>query len=282
MVAAKRRQSGRYRYLLGDSAVEAARLRAQAKLWDPVAEALFDRVGVGRGARVLEVGPGQGSIHLALRRRVHKPIDAVERSEVFARRLRSLCQRDGLGEGRVWESDLLHAPLPRAEYDFIFARWVFMFLPNPGAHVKKLAAALKPGGTLAVQDYYRKTLSMIPEPPEWRHFVESDDAFFASQGGNASVGDQLPVLFRKAGLELIEVSPTIKTGQPGSPEWNWLTTYFLGVMDRYAMFPPFTPAEGRRLAARWRKAERDPMSLLIAPAVLNVVGRKRKSRTPNT
>ena len=47
-----------------------------------------------------------------------------------------------------------------------------------------------------------------------------------------------------------------------------------GLFQRYAMFPPFTPAEGRRLAARWRRAERDPMSLLIAPTVLNVVGRK--------
>jgi len=277
MVAAKRRRSGRYRYLLGDSAVEAARLRAQAKLWDPVAEALFDRVGVKRGARVLEVGPGQGSLHLALRRRVRRPVDAVERSPVFAGRLRSICRRDRLGDGQIWESDLLHAPLPRAEYDFIFARWVFLFLPAPGAHVKKLAGALKPGGVLAVQDYYRKTLSMIPEPPEWRHFVEADDAFFASQGGNASVGDQLPILFRKAGLELIDVTPTIKTGRPGSAEWNWLTKYFLGVMDRYAMFPPFTPAEGRRLAAQWRRAERDTMSLLIAPTVLDVVGRKPKA-----
>lgn len=261
-------------YLLGDSSVEAARLRAQARLWDPVAEALFDRVGVKRGARVLEVGPGQGSLHLALRRRVGKPIDAVERSEAFANRLRSICRRDGLGEGRIWESDLLHTRLPRAEYDFIFARWVFLFLPDPGAHVKKLVAALKPGGILAVQDYYRKTLSMVPEPPEWRHFVESDDAFFASQGGNASVGDQLPTLFRKAGLDVIDVTPTIKTGHPGSHEWNWMTTYFLGVMDRYAMFPPFTPAEGRRLAAQWRRAAKDPRSLLIAPTVLDVVGRK--------
>lgn len=223
---------------------------------------------------MLEIGPGQGSLHVALRRLVGGPIDAVERSQVFARRLRLLCRRDRLGDGQIWESELLNASLPRAEYDFIFARWVFLFLPNPAAHMKKLARALKPGGVLAVQDYYRKTLSMIPEPPEWRHFVESDDAFFASQGGNASVGEELPSLVRQAGLELVEIAPTIKTGHPGSPEWNWLTTYFLGVMDQYARHPPFTPAEGRRLAARWRRAARDPTSLLIAPAVLDVIGRK--------
>ena len=53
------RVAHRYRYLLGDSRREAARLRAQARLWDPVAVALFDRLGVRRGSRVLEVGPGQ-------------------------------------------------------------------------------------------------------------------------------------------------------------------------------------------------------------------------------
>src|SRR5258707_168899 len=38
-----------HRYLLGDSRREAARLRAQAELWDPVAHALFDRVDVREG-----------------------------------------------------------------------------------------------------------------------------------------------------------------------------------------------------------------------------------------
>ena len=73
-----------YRYLLGDAAREAARLRAQARLWDPVSHALFDRIGISRGWRVLEIGPGQGSLHLELRRRVRAPVDAVERSPVFA------------------------------------------------------------------------------------------------------------------------------------------------------------------------------------------------------
>ena len=47
-----------YTYLLGDSATEASRLRAQARLWDPTAHALFDRLKIRRGATVLEIGPG--------------------------------------------------------------------------------------------------------------------------------------------------------------------------------------------------------------------------------
>ena len=70
----------KYEYVLGDHAREAARLRAQAKLWDPVSHALFDRIGIKRGWRVLEIGPGAGSLHMELRRRVGGTVDAVERS----------------------------------------------------------------------------------------------------------------------------------------------------------------------------------------------------------
>jgi len=61
-------------------------------------------------------------VHLALRRRVRGPIDAVERSPAFVARLKALGARDGGGAGRIWQSDLLDAPLPRGEYDLVFAR----------------------------------------------------------------------------------------------------------------------------------------------------------------
>ena len=77
-------RSSSYTYLLGDSAAEASRLRAQARLWDPTAHALFDRLKIRRGATVLEIGPGAGSLHRELRRRVRGPVDAVEPSEAFA------------------------------------------------------------------------------------------------------------------------------------------------------------------------------------------------------
>jgi SAM-dependent methyltransferase len=264
-----------YRYLLGDHRSEAARLRAQARLWDPHAVALFDRIGVRRGWRVLEVGPGQGSLHVELRRRVRGPIDAVEPSAAFRRRLRQLATRDRFGAGTIWETTLVETTLPRATYDLIFARWVFLFLPNPEQHVRQLVSALKPGGVLAIEDYRRETMSMIPCPPEWAAFMAADAAFFATQGGDASIAGRLPGMFERAGLEPIDITPTIKTGHPGSPVWNWLSTYFLDIMERLGRLRPLTPVSAKSLTRQWIANGRKPTSLLIGPALIDVVGRKR-------
>ncbi|HEY7186788.1 MAG TPA: class I SAM-dependent methyltransferase [Vicinamibacterales bacterium] len=269
------RRSRSYRYLLGDHLREAARLRAQARLWDPHAFALFDRLGVRRGWRVLEIGPGQGSLHVELRRRVRGPVDAVEPSAVFRRRLRQLAVRDGFGAGTIWETTLAETKLPRAAYDLIFARWVFLFLPEPEQHVRQLVSALKPGGVLAIEDYRRETMSMIPCPPEWAAFMAADAAFFATQGGDASIAGRLPRMFERAGLEVIDITPTIKTGHPGSPVWNWLSTYFLGVMDQLGRLRPLTPAGAKSLTRQWIANGRKPTSLLVGPALIDVVGRKR-------
>ncbi|UPT74861.1 MAG: class I SAM-dependent methyltransferase [Elusimicrobiota bacterium] len=264
----------RYKYLLGDSRGEAERLRFQAKLWDPVSLALFDRLGVKPGMKVLEIGPGQGSLHLELRRRVKGPVDAVERSAPFAGRLRRLCEKDGRGRGTIWERDLIDAPLPAGKYDLIFARWVFLFLPEPLAHLKKLAKALKPGGRIAIQDYHRESMRLYPTPPDWDELFAADVAFFKTQGGDASIGAKLPALYKKAGLIPESAKAELKTGFPGSDVWTWASWYFLGVMPRLGKIKPFTPAAARRVAAAWRAAGRRPDSLFVAPAVLDAVARK--------
>jgi SAM-dependent methyltransferase len=264
-----------YRYLLGDSRRESARLRQQARLWDPTAHALFDRLKIKPGWRVLEIGPGQGSLNMELRRRVRGPVDAVERSHAFAEGLRRRSSRDRFGHGTLWECDVIDASLPRGAYDLIFARWVFLFLPDVEAHLRKLVAALKPGGRLAVEDYCRGTLRMVPEPPAWDDFLDADLAFFATQGGDANIGARLPALYTTAGLDVVDVTPATKVGRPGSIEWEWMTTYFLGILARYGRLRPFTHAKAASLRRHWLAAARRRTSLLISPTVVDVVGRKR-------
>ena len=274
-----------FQYLLGDSEPEARRLDLQAALWDPVSHALFDRAGVARGWRVLEAGPGRGSLHVELRRRVAGPIDAVEQSPAFASALAERCRADGFGVGRVWNQALLDAPLPADHYDFVFARWVFLFLPDPAAHLATLARALEPGGLIAIQDYYRDTFGLIPRPADWEALVAADRAFFASQGGDANIGARLPLLCDTAGLELVDITATTKSGRPGSAVWQWLSTYFLGVLEPYSAasakasapkaFAPLTRDAAGRIEAAWNEAARHPTSLLIAPTVLDLLGRKR-------
>ena len=267
-----------YDYILGDSPTESERLRNQAKLWDPVSHALFDRLALTPGMRVLEVGPGQGSLHLELRRRVRGPVDAVERSSVFAPHVVELCKRDRWAAGRMWQCNLLDAPLPRGHYDVIFARWVFMFLPDPAAHLAKLVAALRPGGVIALQEYHRATLAMVPPLRDWVGFCSADRRFFATQGGDVSVGSRLPTLYREAGLDLIATHPTLQVGHPGSAPWNWLSNYFLGVLDRMVGLPPFTAAAAKRLRKDWLQAAHNPAALAFGPTVLDVIGRKPTSR----
>jgi SAM-dependent methyltransferase len=277
-------------YLLGDSNPERARLAAQAALWDPVSHALFDRLGVGRTLpapklaegsgpplRVLELGPGAGSLNLELRRRVHGPVDIVEQSPLFVEQLKEQWRQDGLGEGRAWNTRILDADLPDDHYDLIFARWVFLFLVDPAAHLRKLARALKPGGRIAIQDYYRNTFCLVPTPPDWPAMIEADLMFFAGSGSDPNVGAHAPLLFPDAGLELVDLAPHTKTGHPGSAVWNWLTTYFLGILETYATLGPLTPEAAARIRTAWESAARNPHSLLIGPTVLDVVGRRSRA-----
>lgn len=266
-----------YEYLLGDSSFEVRRLAQQATVWRDMTEGLFDRLGVGPGWKVLEAGAGTGTVLFPLARRVRGRggrADAVERSPRYADYLRRKAARLGLPHVRVFESDILHADLPRARYDLVFARWVFLFLPRVEEHLRKLVSALKPGGLLAIEDYHRDAIGMYPRPPFWEDFVIADRAWFATQGGDLNVAGRLPKLFRKAGLKLVEVAPHIKTGRPGSAVWKWAETYFLTYLGEIAQNKPFSPAKARAFRRGWLAAKRDPDSLFVSPAMLDVVGRK--------
>jgi hypothetical protein len=57
-----------------------------------------------------------------------------------------------------------------------------------------------------LQDYHRETMALVPRSQDWEAFLETDRLFFASEGGDVSVGGWLPDLYRKAGLDLESIA----------------------------------------------------------------------------
>jgi len=104
-----------------------------------------------------------------------------------------------------------------------------------GKRVVEVAVELSQGGERAYEGEFTFALADRsgaerllggPLPAAWERFLAADRAFFESQGGDASIAARLPALYARAGLELVDITPTVKSGHPGSPVWNWLSAYF--------------------------------------------------------
>jgi SAM-dependent methyltransferase len=136
-------------YLLDNRKDEAAdRFTALAALYDPMTISHFDTIGVGAGWRCLEIGAGGGSVVRHLAERVG-PGGRVLATDIEPRFLEPLA---GLANVDVARHDAVTDPLPEEEFDLVHARLVLVHIPERLAVLRRLAAALRPGGWLLVED----------------------------------------------------------------------------------------------------------------------------------
>lgn len=127
------------------------RFGSLAALYDPRTIRFLEATGVGAGWRCLEIGAGGGSIATWLADRVGDSghVTATDIDPRFLRALQSL----GRPNVEVLRHDVTVDPLPEAVFDLIHARLVFIHLPEAREALGRVAAALKLGGWLVVEDF---------------------------------------------------------------------------------------------------------------------------------
>ena len=123
---------------------ERERLGLLGRLMDPMSARRLDRIGVAPGWRCLEVGAGDGSVARWLVDRVG-PEGHVVATDLDPRFL-----DDPRIEVRA--HDILVDPLETAAYDLVHCRAVLMHLSQPRRALERMAAALRPGGRLLVEE----------------------------------------------------------------------------------------------------------------------------------
>ena len=127
--------------------MQAERLRLLAALLDEGTFRLLDRLGVRPGWRCLEVGAGGGSVAAWLCDRC-APGGSVLATDLDTTVLREL-ERANL---EVRTHDLLTDDLPEREFDLVHARLLLAWLADPDEGLRRMLAALKPGGCLLVEE----------------------------------------------------------------------------------------------------------------------------------
>jgi len=148
----------KYQYML-DNVWKGARERLmQLELMlDPWTIRNLGLIGVEAGWRCLEVAGGGGSIAAWLCRQVGASGHVIA-TDLDTRFLEAIAAPNL----EVRHHDILADPLPEAAFDLVHTRTLLAFLPQPDQAIRKMAAALKPGGWLLVEepDY----ISAIADP----------------------------------------------------------------------------------------------------------------------
>jgi ubiquinone/menaquinone biosynthesis C-methylase UbiE len=129
----------------------AQRFASLATLYDPTTVRHLEAVGAGAGWQCLEVGGGGGSIAAWLARRVGATGHVLV-TDIDPRYLAPL-EAQGLPNLAIQVHDVERDPLPTSAFDLIHERLVLSMLPTAELTLRKLVAALKPGGWLLVEDY---------------------------------------------------------------------------------------------------------------------------------
>jgi SAM-dependent methyltransferase len=101
----------------------------------------------------------------------------------------------------VRHHNVIADPIEADGYDLIHARLVLEHLPPRQAVVAKLAAALRPGGWLVVDDYDVRSMSVIDPPhPAWVRVSVAVVRLLRATGNDPCFGSRLRDVLRRAGL----------------------------------------------------------------------------------
>ena len=190
-------------YVLGVADHEQQRLILQSDAYEPATEEALRHAGVGPGMDVLDVATGPGGVALIAARLVgaRGRVTAVDRSPQMVTLAGRRVAAAGYGTDRVRvEQADLTAWTPPQTYDAVVGRLILMHLEDPVGVLRRLAAAVRPGGVLVMADFLMSASRQQPAGPLFTAGIQRILDAFQAVGRPTDFGLELPGVYRAAGL----------------------------------------------------------------------------------
>lgn len=201
-------------YVLGHDPAELARLERQAAIYAEATRRLFAAAGIGPGHRVLDLGCGAGDVSLLAAERVGPTgvVVGVDRAAAAIATARRRAAARGFAHVRFLEGEL--EALALDPVDAVVGRFVLMHQPDPARVLAHAAAAVGPGGVVAVMESHLTALApgwhSWPHSAAYQRLLDWMLPVIVAAGGRIDMGLQLRHTFLAASLPepILEVHAT--------------------------------------------------------------------------
>ena len=248
---------------------QADRHAALAGILDEFTASRLASLGDLSGRRCLELGAGVGSIAGWL------ADQAGPAGEVLATDLNTRHLHPDRGYA-VMAHDLTTDPIPDGPWDLIHARLVLSWLPEPENILRRLAAVLAPGGTLAIEEwddtYPTGHVLTVPEPEAaamFNAYQATLKQILAADGLDLGWAWQMHAAMTTAGLVDIDTVVHAKSWPGGSPG-AMLHAASIDQLAGKFVAAGMTEQQLHRLRAHLR----DPKMVLRGMLTISTIGRR--------
>lgn len=239
--------------------------------------ALWRRAGFRPGQTILDLGcgPGYTSIDLAQLVGPKGCVIALDTSARFIDHLRATAASLKLNQIEAQVADAEQLDLPANSIDGAYSRWMFCFLADPKEVLSAVARSLRPGGPIAITDYFNQQAETVAPKSEAidRVFRAIGEAWQV-RGGDPDIAGRLPRLLADCGLEVQELYPMIRIGRPGSLEWEWIETIVFNFLPTMIELGVLSAADRKAFEAQWEERREDPYSFFCSPPVIDIIATK--------
>jgi hypothetical protein len=125
--------------------------------------------------------------------------------------------------------DAFENELSKNFYDFVHERLMLINLPAIWQNrlITEMSSILKPGGTIALQEFDSASYACYPGHPSWNVLLNIWNTVFHATGGNEFVGRSLGSLLRRAGAQNIEVRVQVEA----VPVGEYRRTHLLSLLE---------------------------------------------------
>lgn len=209
------------RYLFDNADAQTpGRFSALETCYDPVSRRRLELTGLAPGWRCLEVGGGGGSLGDWLGERVG-PDGEVTITDIDPRWARRQAPRRP-PHVSLLRHDIMTDPLPAAHYDLIHARLVLLHLPERLSVLDRLVTALRPGGSLLLEEFDCGWTPVLAAPTEaaaalFERVVTALHTQVEKAGGDPLWGRRVLGAMARAGLTDLTASTYAESWPGGSP-----------------------------------------------------------------